>query len=168
MSKNLVKINHSELNNIINECIRETLFEENLNEDWKSNLKNAALGAAITTGSIAGAGALDYIGQKNNNNNNTIQHSQYNQDKEKFIKKQVLFGDIMDIVHHHEKLYGHIYNFNEIINNLNVDDSALICMADVNDETSLDRLKHFYMEYLNNCLIIERGDKLYLININEI
>lgn len=155
---NKIKLTENEIRSLIQESIQEYFEENNINEGWLKNTAMAALGSAAL---IGGANAYK----------NSIPNDGYNdhmQNKEQFIKSQVQYSDILDIVNKHKKLYGNKYNAQQIINSLFENDEPLLCMANANDEWSIDRLKSIYMDNQKNSYLIQKDDTFYLIDLSKL
>jgi hypothetical protein len=154
---NKIKLTENEIRSLIQESIQEYFEENNINEGWLKNTAMAALGSASILG------AMNAYDRTHNDG-----YNDHMQNKEQFIKSQVQYSDILDIVNKHKKLYGNKYNAQQIINSLFENDEPLLCMANANDELSIDRLKSIYMDNQKNSYLIQKDDTFYLIDLSKL
>ena len=152
--KKVIRLTESQLQSIINESVKRVLISEGveLNEDWKSGLKKAGLGA-LGLGMLYGVATHDGNVEEPNQT-----------EKEEFIHNMTNQGIIDGLINQFDEMYGSKYDFRRLINiacDKGLDNKFIVYSADYEDTESIGRLIQYYNENKKDCIVVEIVNSTY-------
>ena len=173
MKKQVIRLTESDLHNIIKESVYQVLNEsENLNEDFKDNLKKGAKIGAIA--GLMGLGAYDYMSTHKNYSNNdytddTEIENTYN--RQGYTDDEQYFDDLTNYLNEEGRENYNDYFINGtkeqkrmIKDAVRYGDNVIMSVWDT-DRNSMEKLQTKLNG--NKTLLIKYQSKYYLIDLSK-